>query len=133
MSSFSTKNHCKFLIQYHMIFVTKYRRKILEPIRESCLSAMETIADKHDFSIKTQEIDKDHIHLLIESSPTISPSQICRALKQESTFLMWKLFPDYLGKVYWKEKTLWSDGYFVCSIGNASEETIRNYIASQGS
>ena len=87
MSSFSTKKPCKLLIQYHMIFVTKYRRKILEPICESVLSEMVSIADSHDFSIKAKEIDKDHIHPLIESAPTISPSQICMALKQKSTFL----------------------------------------------
>ena len=133
MNNLKSNSSCKFLLQYHMIFVTKYRRRILSSIRDSLLECMLNIANKYDFIIHEQEIDKDHIHFLIESVPTISPSQICRVLKSESTMQMWKEFPDYLRRVYWKERTLWSDGYFVCTIGNASEETIRKYIESQGS
>ena len=115
-----------------MIFVTKYRRKILTPIRDILLDIMLDIANRYDFEIKTQEIDKDHIHLLIETMPTIAPSQVCIVLKQESTTQLWKLHPTYMKRAYWKEHTLWSDGYFVCTIGNASEETIRRYIENQG-
>ena len=84
------------------------------------------------FKIHTQEIDKDHIHMHIETIPSISPSQICRVLKQESTIILWKKFPKYLEKFYWKEKTLWSDGWFCSSIGCVSEETLRKYIENQG-
>lgn len=94
---------------------------------------MLNISKKYDFTIHTQEIDEDHIHLLIETIPRISPSQICRVLKQESTIALWKTHPDYLRKFYWKEKTLWSDGWFCSTIGNVSESTLRHYIESQGS
>jgi putative transposase len=68
---------------------------------------------------------------MIESEPKLSPLQIVRRLKQESTIRLWKYYPD-LKKHFWNEKTFWSDGYFCCSIGNASIETVRNYIESQG-
>jgi len=77
------------------------------------------------------EVDQDHVHLLIESPPKLSPLQISRRLKQESTYQIWKSYPE-LSKYFWKEKTFWSDGYFCCSIGNASLATIKQYIASQG-
>ena len=54
-------------------------------------------------------------------------------LKQESTIQLWKIHNSYLSKYYWNEKTIWSDGYFVSSIGNVSEETLRHYIETQGS
>lgn len=132
MNHIKSHNHCKFLLQYHMIFVTKYRRNILTPIREQLLDCMNSISRKCDFEIIKQEIDKDHIHFLIKSYPTLSPNQICRVLKQESTIEIWRLFDKYLRKFYWKENTLWSDGYFVCTVGNASEDTIRRYIETQG-
>jgi len=132
MEQLKSKNSCTFLLQYHLIFVCKYRKWVLTPIRDKVLRTMNEISETYQFVIHTQEIDKDHIHLLIETEPTVCPSQICRVLKQESTIRLWRQFPKYLRKFYWKENTLWSDGYFVSTIGNASEETIRNYIETQG-
>ena len=91
------------------------------------------ISSNYNFNIHTQEVDNDHIHLHIESVPNISPSQICRVLKQESTIRLWKIHGNYLSRFFWKEHTMWSDGYFVSSIGNVSEETLRHYIETQGS
>lgn len=78
------------------------------------------------------EVDNDHIHLLIDSVPNISATQIVRKLKQESTISVWKRFPKILSKHFWKERTFWTDGYFISTTGQASEETIRKYIENQG-
>jgi putative transposase len=78
------------------------------------------------------EVDKDHLHLLIDSTPNISALQIVRKLKQESTAALWKYHSQILQKHFWKERTFWTDGYFVSTTGQASEETIRQYIATQG-
>ena len=61
----------------------------------------------------------------------ISPLQIVRKLKQETTVKIWKRYPE-LQKQLWKEKTFWRDGYFCCSIGNASIEIVRKTIEEQG-
>ena len=55
-----------------------------------------------------------------------------RMLKQNSTRELWKRYPAWLRHHFWKEHTFWSDGYFVCSIGEASPETVRKYIENQG-
>jgi len=89
------------------------------------------IAKKSDFDIQEMEVDKDHIHLMITSVPKLSPLQIVKRLKQETTMRIWKLHPE-LKQHFWKEKYFWSDGYFCCSIGNASIETVRKYIEEQG-
>ena len=92
----------------------------------------QSIANVSDFEIEVMETDKDHVHFLIRYIPRLSIAQIARRLKQESTRQLWLLHNSTLSKQYWYQKLLWSDGYFVCSIGEASPETIRQYILSQG-
>lgn len=125
-----TKNHSKYLLMYHFIFVVKYRKQIIDrfPIKE----IFETIQTNQNFEILKMETDIDHIHLLIQSEPKIAPVQIVKRLKQISTNYLWKQYKNILEKEFWKEKTFWSDGYFVCSVGNISEETLRRYIDEQG-
>lgn len=90
------------------------------------------ISDKYDFTIIEIEVDKDHIHLMVESEPKVSPLMIVRVLKQQTTRELWKLFPQYLSKHFWKEKTFFTDGYFVSTIGEVSSETLKKYIQNQG-
>lgn len=129
---YETKNHSKFLLMYHVIFVCKYRKKILEPIDDRLKQVLFDISKESDFQILEMETDKDHIHLLIKSEPKISVLSIIRRLKQESTNRLWKTEKEYLKKHYWGENTLWSDGYFVSSIGNVSKEAVEYYIRNQG-
>ena len=77
------------------------------------------------------EVDKDHIHLLVDYSPNVSVAQIVRLLKQMTTSAVWFSHSDELRKHFWKQKVFWSSGYFVCSTGDASTETIAKYIAEQ--
>ena len=72
-----------------------------------------------------------HIHMLITIGTRYSVGQHVRRIKQATTIKIWKTFP-YLKNQLWKEKTFWSGGYFVCSVGNASAETTRKYIQEQG-
>jgi putative transposase len=125
-----TKNHSKFLLMYHFIFVLKYRKNIINkfPIQ----SVLKEISENQSFNILKMETDKDHIHLLIQSESKISPLQIVRRLKQLYTIWLWKNFENELKREFRKEHTFWSDGYFVCSIGNVSEKAIRRYIDEQG-
>ena len=94
--------------------------------------AFESIASKSDFDIELTETDRDQVHLLIRYVPGLSISQIVRRLKQESTRQIWLLHAALLRKQYWYQRMLWSDGYFACSIGEASPEKVRQYILSQG-
>jgi Transposase and inactivated derivatives len=119
------------LIVYHIIFVVKYRKPLLIQYGEWVKNEMLSIAARSDFRTRELEVDKDPIHLMVESEPKLSPLQIVRRLKQESTNHIWKAFPE-LQQHFWKERTFCSDGYFCCSIGNASIETVKQYIGNQG-
>jgi len=129
---YSAKNHAKFLILDHLIFVCKYRKKLLIRYGDETKRIFEDIATRSDFSFEALEVDQDHIHCLVKSEPRISPLAIVRKLKQESTVRLWRAHERELKKHFWKERTFWSDGYFCCTIGNASQETIKKYIESQG-
>lgn len=134
MNSYVSFNRHKYHLKIHLIFVCKYRKKLLSDSRidESLKKIFRNIESKSDFNIDVMETDKDHIHLLVSYPPRLSVSMIVRRLKQESTIKPWTIFPDYLSKHFWKERTFWSDGYFVSSIGEANPETIRRYIENQG-
>ena len=125
-----TKNHSKYLLQYHIIFVVKYRLKIIDQFLIKDICSQLSIND--DYIIKVMEVDKDHIHLLIQAEPKISPLYIVKKLKGKSTMILWKDYSQILKRFFWKERTFWSDGYFISSIGNVSEHTLQKYINEQG-
>lgn len=77
------------------------------------------------------ETDKDHIHYMIETEPTISISKIVNLIKSYTTFHIWEKCNAFLSKHFWKERTFWTDGYFICSIGTVSEKTLAEYIKNQ--
>ena len=70
------------------------------------------------------EVDKDHIHILVNYNTTQSILDIVRLLKQISTYRIQRQSNNhiYLEKQFWNERTFWGDGYFACSIGNVSKE-----------
>jgi len=96
------------------------------------MGLFEAIAAESDFSFEQMQVDQDHLHCLVKSEPRIAPLAIVRKLKQEFTILLWKIYESALKRHFWKERTFWSDGYFCCTIGNASQETIKRSIESQG-
>ena len=130
--NYKSKNHSKFILTYHIIFVCKYRKKLLIKYGEDVKQIMYDISKKYDFDIKEMEVDKDHIHMMISSAPKISPLQIVRVLKQQSTIQMWRRYASELKKQYWKENTFWTDGYFCSTIGEVSSEILKHYIQNQG-
>ena len=129
---YETRNHSKFLLMYHVIFVCKYRKQILNPISEELKQIIYDISKESDFKLLEMETDKDHIHFLIKSEPKVSVLVIVRRFKQESTIRLWKTQKEYLRKYFWNENTLWSDGYFASTIGNVSKEAAEYYIRNQG-
>lgn len=123
----------KFTLKCHIVFCVKYRKKLLtkanisQTVKDTILSSQTS-----NFMIQAMEVDKDHIHLLVDYSPNVSVSQIVRLLKQTTTARVWFSHSFELRKHFWKKHIFWSAGYFVCSTGDASTETIAKYIAEQG-
>ena len=121
---YSKVSHAVYDIRYHIIWVTKYRYKVLggnisrrlrELIRQGCQARGMTIIQGN--------ISKDHIHLLISCPPSIAPSKIVQYLKGRSSRLLQEEFPE-LKKRFWGQH-LWSRGYFCATVGSVDEETIK--------
>lgn len=132
MNNYKSINHSKYNIKYHLIFVCKYRKKLLIKYGEEIKQIMKDISYKYDFTILEIEVDKDHIHLMVDSVPKLSPLMIVRVLKQQSTQVIYGRYRNELKKQFWKENAFWTDGYFCSSIGEVSSGVLKRYIENQG-
>ncbi len=124
---YRTSSHAKHKIEYHFVWVTKYRYPVLvgdvglrvrELIRQTC--------ERLEIEILRGVVSKDHVHLLISAPPTLSPSDIMRRIKGRSSS---KLFQEYpvLKKRYWGQH-FWSRGYFCVTAGELTKEMIKEYL-----
>ena len=126
-------SHSKYMIKLHLVFAVKYRKKLLVGnIDADMKQILLEISIQKGFTIDTMQSDIDHLHILVDVPPTISAFNVVNSLKSISTFRIYKKHRIELKKHFWKENTFWSDGYFVCSTGDASTDTIRKYIEEQG-
>lgn len=130
---FQTTNRAKHNLKVHLILVCKYRKKLLVgDLNEFVKNTLHEIESKSDFDIIEMESDIDHIHIMLQHIPRVSISSIVNRIKSITAHRVWKNHSNLLQKHFWKEKTFWTDGYFVCSVGEASPSTIQNYIKNQG-
>lgn len=123
----------KNLLMVHLVFVTKYRKKLFcGRFRDDIKQYLYGICVRHHWYIHRMETGKDHVHILLQYSPVDSVTRMVSILKQCSTWQAWQDHGDMLKHHYWKERTLWSDGYFAASVGTVSKAAIERYIENQG-
>jgi putative transposase len=129
---FRHTSHSVFLCDYHIVFSTKYRRKIInEGIKAFIRARIETIHEHYpDLQFKTVNTDKDHIHLLVSIPPSWSVGKVVGIIKTNTAKSMKAEFP-FLKQVYWGTDSIWSEGYFVSTVG-INEQIIKRYIEHQG-
>lgn len=128
-----SKNRHKYLLQYHVIFVCKYRKKLIDLEMSNVLKQLSyEICKRHNVRICAMETDQDHIHYMLALEPTMSVSKIVNLLKSYTTYHMWKMYSAQLHQQFWLEHTFWTDGYFACTVGNVSERQLQRYIENQG-
>ena len=126
------QSNCVYHCNYHIVIVTKYRRKVLNDgilvyIKE-CLKRM--VEYYPEIEILKMNHDKDHIHMLMSIPPKMKVGKVVGIIKTNTARDMKKEFP-FLREVYWGTESVWSGGYFVSTVG-ANEEIIRRYIELQG-
>ena len=123
--------HCVYKLTYHLVLVTKYRRKCFT---NEMLNRLEEIVRKNcqDWEIDLLEFngEADHIHLLLEMHPNIMPSKFINNIKTVSSRLIRKEFDAELKQYYWKP-VLWTRAYCLLTTGGATIDTIRQYIEKQ--
>ena len=122
---------CVYNVNYHIVWSTKYRRKVLNSKIEARLKEiLFEVSKEKEFIIHEMEVgESDHIHLFISAHPKVSISYIVKMSKGISGRLLMKEFPE-ITKQLWKGE-LWNPSYYVETIGSVSEENIRRYIQRQ--
>lgn len=131
MNEYKSLNHCKYLVQYHLIWCPKFRYNVLKGnVEETLKRILAEICNKYEYEILELEVMADHIHIFVSAKPTVAPTDIVRTLKSITAIQLFKEFPA-LKKFYSRCGSLWSKGYFVSTIGKVSAETIQKYIQEQ--
>jgi putative transposase len=126
-----SSSHCKYLLNYHIVWCPKFQYKVLKGNIEIELKKILTqISLRYGYDIIEMEVMPDHIHLFLSLKPHTAPSDVVRTLKSVAAIELFKVFPQ-LKKFYGRSGSLWSNGFFVTTVGNATTQTIQEYIKNQ--
>jgi putative transposase len=130
MVDYRKSAHAVYDIKYHVIWVTKYRYKILRGrVAERARELIRQICHAREIVIVRGSISPDHIHMLLLVPPNLAPAKVVQYIKGRSSRLLQMEFPE-LGKRYWGQH-MWARGYFCATVGAVDEETIKHYIETQ--
>ena len=128
---YHSTSHCKYLIQYHIIWCPKFRFSVFKGDIENALKQiLQKICDAYNYHIKALEVMPDHIHIFVDVPQTVAPCDVARTLKSISAIELFKVFPQ-LKQFYARCGVLWSRGYFVSTVGYISEAAVMKYIEEQ--
>lgn len=123
--------HSKYLTQYHIVWCPKFRYPVLQQDIAGCLKQiLREICERYHYEIKALEILPDHIHIFVDCPHTVAPCDVAKTLKSLSAIELFKAFPE-LKRFYGKCGRLWSDGYFISTVGQISEAAAQRYIEEQ--
>ena len=126
-----TNNHSVFMLHYHLIMCTKYRRNVIDDdISNQLKEIFLRIADSYNIVLEEWNHDIDHIHVLFRGAPNTELSKFINAYKTASSRLIKKENPE-IKKFLWKEM-FWSQSFCLISTGGVSVDIIKQYILTQG-
>lgn len=122
--------HVQYDIEYHIVWTTKYRYKVLEGKKaERARQLIRQCCNSMDVTIIKGSIGKEHVHLLLSCPPSLSVSKIVQQLKGKTSRTLQMEYKE-LKKRYWGQH-LWGTGYFCRSVGTVTREMIKEYIENQ--
>jgi putative transposase len=132
MSKYVHKKHNVSVLLYHMVCPAKYRKVVFtedvdRELKEICLE----ISKRYEISFIEIGTDDNHVHFLIQTVPTYSPSRLSQVVKSITAREIFQRVPEVKKKLWGGE--FWTKGYFVNTVGRqGNEEAIRNYVREQG-
>lgn len=132
MSRLLHKSHNVSVLLYHVVCPAKYRKVVFDEkvdlvLKQVCLD----IAERYELTFLEIGTDKDHVHFLIQSVPTYSPTKIVTLLKSLIAKEVFRRVPSVKRQLWGGE--FWTDGYFINTVGkHGNENVIKLYIRNQG-
>ena len=132
MSEHILKSHNKTVILYHLVFPSKYRRKVFtKEIEKTLVEVCIDISERYEINFIEIGNDEDHIHFLVQGIPKMPVSRIVQIVKSITAREVFSKHPE-IKKILWGGN-LWTSGFYANTVGQfASEDTIRNYVKNQG-
>ena len=130
--TYYTNRHSCFLLQYHIVLVTKNRRPVLTgAVKELIYQVIQDIFDEKDLVILEMNGESDHIHILFEADPFTVPGTLVNVIKTKTSRYARKQYGDtFLKEYYWKP-LFWSDSYFATTVSENSLQMVQEYIKNQ--
>ena len=126
-----TNAHSVFSLHYHLILVTKYRKKVFDDeISNRARELFEAIAPNYKIEVLEWSYDQDYIHVLFKAQPKTELSKFINAYKSASSRVLKKEYPS-MKEQLWKEM-FWSRSFCLLSSGGAPIDVIKQYIEEQG-
>ena len=126
-----TRSHGAFRLHYHIVFVIKYRHRVISaPIVERLRDIFRDVLGKWGCELTEFGAEADHVHLLIEAHPALDLSRLIGNLKTVSARHIRKEFAEHLAPFFWKPY-FWSRAYCVTTTGGASLDTVKAYVLAQ--
>ena len=120
-------SHTVFNIEYHFVWVTKYRYQVLKgDIAERVRELIRQICEAFEIRIISGVVSKDHIHIFVSAPPTMAPSEIVRRIKGRTASKLFEEFP-MVKKRYWG-RHFWARGYFCVTSGHVTDDMIKTYL-----
>lgn len=117
-----------FSLKHHVVWCPKYRRPVLTPPVDGRLKELlGEVAAEHGMVLHATEVLPDHVHLFVESDPTLCVAEMVNRFKGRTSRILRQEFPALRTRL----PTLWSRSYFAATVGAVSDATIRRYIEAQ--
>ena len=129
---YNRKSHSVFLLTYHIVFVTKYRRPVItDEIGDFMKDHAAYLCGRFGGDLLSVETDRDHMHLLVSMPPDVAPSRLVTTLKTQLSKEVRAEYREHVRKYLWEDSSFWSSSYFIASTGTTVLEKVREYIDSQ--
>ena len=132
MGKYISKSHNKTMLLYHLVCTVKYRREVLtEAVTNTLVNVCMELEETSDIEFLEIGTDVNHVHFLIQTTPSYSVSQYVKLIKGRTANIIFKMNPEVKTKL-WKGE-FWSDGYWIVTVSkHGSEDVIREYVKNQG-
>jgi putative transposase len=125
-----TGRHCVFAIHAHLVFVTKYRKRVFTSESLDILKeVMQKVCDDFGVELTAFEGEDNHVHVLVNYPPQIQLSKLVNSLKGVSSRMLRQRMPSIANRYY--KNVLWSPSYFAASCGGAPLSVIKQYVEQQ--
>lgn len=125
----SSLSHTRWKCQYHIVFIPKYRRKVMYGnVKADVREILKKLCEFKKVEIVEGAVCSDHVHLCVSIPPKLSVSEFVGYLKGKSALMVFDKHPEIGSK--W-DRSFWARGYYVSTVGNITEDAIKRYIQEQ--